>query len=368
MAPTRERKVLLILAGGTICMQSSPDGYIPTRGLLGKCLAGHEAFDDNSRPAADTIIDENGTPRVGDATFVLPDDSPDSARVHYTAFEFSTLIDSSSADARYWNIIARCIAANYASFDGFVVLHGTDTLAYAASALSFALHPLRKPVVLTGSQVSIFDHPSDAWDNVLGSLTFAGQGQVAEVCVFFHNALFRGNRAVKIHASEYAAFGTPNLDALAMIDGASKKIIDNGVAMRCSDLNDGLEPVVELNSEHVVVLRVYPGLQLPTLQALVSIPDLKGLVLETFGAGNMPSGVDGKLLDVLSGAVERGLVIVNVSQCKLGSNTVKVTHTRCADCRIRSQRYCLSHLRPSSCPGTSGCGLRPRHDDRSCLY
>nr|POF22208.1 60 kda lysophospholipase [Quercus suber] len=329
MSPTAERKVLLVLAGGTICMQSSPDGYIPTKGLLGKCLAGHGAFDDGSHPQAAKIIDENGRTRHGDASFLLPNltssasSSEQSAappRIHYTAFEFTTLIDSSSADAKYWNTIARCIAANYAAFDGFVVLHGTDTLAFAASALSFALHPVRKPVVLTGSQVSIFDEPSDAWDNILGSLRFAGQGNTAEVCVFFHDALFRGNRAVKIHASEYAAFATPNMDPLATIDGTSKKIIDGGMGMRASPGDDVmLNPIVEMDSEHVIVLHVYPGLQLQTLQALLSLPGLRGVILETFGAGNMPGGVDGKLLTVLANAVERGMIIVNVSQCLNGT-------------------------------------------------
>nr|POF07050.1 60 kda lysophospholipase [Quercus suber] len=334
-SPATERKVLLILAGGTICMQASPDGYVTTKGLLGKCLAGHEAFDDGSRPQAAQIVDENGQLRAGDASFVLPgkdllssssssssssDGTAASAKVHYTAFEFETLIDSSSADAKYWNTIARCIAANYAAFNGFVVLHGTDTLAFAASALSFALHPVRKPVVLTGSQVSIFDEPSDAWDNILGSLRFAGQGRIAEVCVFFHDALFRGNRAVKIHASEYAAFATPNLDPLATIDGTSKQIVDSEKGLRYVPGPDvALDPIVEMDSEHVIVLRVYPGLQLSTLQALVSMPGLRGLILETFGAGNMPGGVDGKLLTALSNAVERGLVVVNVSQCLNGT-------------------------------------------------
>lgn len=320
-----QKKVLLILAGGTICMQSSPNGYIPTKGLLGKCLAGHAAFDDGSHPAADEIVDERSVRRPGDASFVLPattsgDQHAAAERsVHYTAFEFETLIDSSSADARYWNTIARCVARNYTCYDGFVVLHGTDTLAYAASALSFALHPLQKPVVLTGSQVSIFDEPSDAWDNILGALTFAGQGSVPEVCVFFHNALFRGNRAVKIHASEYAAFATPNLEPLARINGASERIagdeeVAGGLPLAAKGAR-ALEPVVDLDSGHVVVLRVYPGLQLETLEALVTIPGLRGLILETFGAGNMPGGQDGQLLKILSQAVERGLVVVNVSQC-----------------------------------------------------
>lgn len=317
----RPARILLILAGGTICMKSSENGYIPSRGLLSVCLAGHEAFDDGSRPEALEIVDEKGVRRPGDASFVLPPvfASTSDPAVHYTAFEFDQLIDSSSADSHYWNILAQCVARNYDTFDGFVILHGTDTLAFAASALSFLLNPLSKPVIMTGSQVSIFDEPSDAWDNILGSLSIAGQRQIDEVCVFFHGNLFRGNRSMKIHASEYAAFASPNLSPLVSFDGAIGKGRGPAVGQPIHDpstVADALEPLVEMNSAQVAVLRIYPGIQPSTLEAIVNTPGLRGLVIETFGAGNMPEGPKGKLLDILRDAIERGITVVNISQCK----------------------------------------------------
>ena len=335
----KERHVCLILAGGSICMEPSPDGYIPTKGqLLSKCLASSPRFNDSFAPKLcpiPNIVDDTGTARLADASYVLPVTSPNESRVRYTAFEFHKPIDSCAADAHYWNTLASCIVANYNSFSGFVVLHGTDTLSYAASALSFLLHPLSKPVVLTGSQVSIFDERSDAWDNILGALSCAAVENRAhwEVGVFFDRTLYRGNRTTKIHASDYAAFATRSTP-LSRTDKEGRKV------MLCTPLSSihpisqaktqsvpALRRLVSLSPLDVAVLRIYPGLPPSTISAICSAPNLRGLILETYGGGHMPSTPD--FLYVLRSAItKRGLIIVIVSQCVYGSVTAHYAPAR----------------------------------------
>ena len=335
----KERHICLILAGGSICMEPSADGYVPTKGqLLSKCLAVSPIFNDPFAAklcSFPTVIDDTGTARPPDASFVLPNTSPDKPRVRYTAFEFHSPFDSCSADAYDWNILASCIVANYESFHGFVILHGTDTLSYAASALSFLLHPLRKPVVLTGSQVSIFDKRSDAWDNILGALSCASVDEIShcEVGLFFHRTLFRGNRTTKIHTSDYAAFATRYTPLSRLEEGGRQSKLctpptscRSAFAARIRTVPP-LEPLVSLSPQDVAVLRIYPGLPPSTISMICSTPSLRGLILETYGAGHMPSTPD--FLCVLRSAItERGILIVIVSQCVYGSVTAHYAPAR----------------------------------------
>ncbi|KAL8783283.1 MAG: hypothetical protein Q9213_004717 [Squamulea squamosa] len=237
--------------------------------------------------------------------------------IRYVAFEFETLLDSSSINAEGWTEIARTIDRNYRLFDGFVVLHGTDSLAYTCSALSFMLQNLGKPVILTGSQAPISELQNDATDNLLGSLIIAGHFMVPEVCLFFNYKLFRGNRATKVSASDFAAFASPNLPPLAVIN-SSKTVVSWELVHRPKYI----EPFsihTHRDTAHVACLRIFPGIKPEMVDAVLKVQSLKGLILETFGSGNAPGGSDGALIKVLEAAVSRGIVIVNVTQCMTGT-------------------------------------------------
>jgi len=147
-----------------------------------------------------------------------------SRHVRYTLYEFPTLLDSSSISSAGWSQIATTIQNNYALFDGFVVLHGTDSLAYTSSALSFMCSHLGKPIIFTGSQASIFALQSDAVDNLLGSLIIAGTFMIPEVCLFFHHNLYRGNRTTKVSASSFDAFASPNCEPLAKVSAMGAEV------------------------------------------------------------------------------------------------------------------------------------------------
>jgi lysophospholipase len=231
--------------------------------------------------------------------------------------EFPTLLDSSSISSHGWTQIATTLSANYALYDGFVILHGTDSLAYTASALSFMLSHLGKPIILTGSQASIFALQSDAVDNLLGSLIIAGTFAIPEVGLFFHHTLFRGNRCTKVSASSFDAFASPNCDALARVTSAGVSV--NWPVVRRPRSISRFEVQTVLHTGHVACMRVFPGIQPAMLDSVLRLPGLRGLILETFGAGNAPAGEDGSMTNVIRDAVGRGVVIVNVSQCLSGT-------------------------------------------------
>lgn len=233
--------------------------------------------------------------------------------VRYSILEFSPLLDSSSISAHDWDAMATAIEENYALFDGFVILHGTDSLAYTASALSFMLENLGKPVILTGSQAPIFALQSDGVDNLLGSLIIAGTFTIPEVCLFFHHKLYRGNRSAKVSATEFEAFASPNLEPLAKINGLGINV-NWPLVLRPSTIAK-FRITKCLDTTHVACLRVFPGIKPEMIDAVLHMPDLRGLILETFGMGNIPGGSDGRLTQIIKAAVDRGLVVVNVSQC-----------------------------------------------------
>ena len=301
-------------------MKKSSDGFVPARGFLEFGMAPRPSFNDGSESRdinvmmSDAVEKPHSSLRTPMSTY--------QKHVRYAAFEFQTLLDSSSIDAEGWTEIALTIYRNYRNFDGFVVLHGTDSLAYTCSALSFMLQNLGKPVILTGSQAPITELQNDATDNLLGSLIIAGHFMVPEVCLFFNYKLFRGNRATKVSSSDFAAFASPNLPPLAVINSSKTE-----VSWELVHRPKTIEPFsiqAYRDTAHVACLRIFPGIKPEMVDAVLKVEGLKGLVLETFGSGNAPGGSDGALIRVFEAAVSRGIVIVNVTQCEylhlLGSN------------------------------------------------
>ncbi|KAF1986491.1 60 kDa lysophospholipase-like protein [Aulographum hederae CBS 113979] len=311
-----ESKVLIIITGGTICMQPSDEGLIPARGFLKSGLAPRPSFNDGSYPEPlEIVTDDKGTRKAVQS--LRTGMSAYKRRVRYSVLEFETLLDSSSIDAVGWELIAKSVYRNYKLFDGFVILHGTDSLAYTCSALSFMLQNLGKPVILTGSQAPMLELQNDATDNLLGSLVIAGHFMIPEVCLFFNFKLFRGNRTTKVSADDYAAFASPNHPPLATITSLKTNVNWN-VVHRPTRV-DAFSIRANLDTAHVACLRVFPGLRPQMLDAVLRVDGLRGLVLETFGAGNAPGGPDSAMTKILADAVKRGIVIVNVTQCLSGS-------------------------------------------------
>lgn len=229
--------------------------------------------------------------------------------------QFNPPIDSADMDAEHWQTIARSIAENYHRYDGFVVLHGTDTMAYTASALSFMLQNLQKPVIITGSQLPIGEVRTDGEENLITALQIAaardddGTPVVREVAILFENYLWRGNRSTKRSADNFNAFRSNNYPELAKIG--------LGINFRQDSLGnlpvDGpLKPFYELDT-NVMAIDLFPGLNERVFRHLLATPGIKGIVLRTYGAGNGPT--DQWFLDALRDTVASGVVIVNVTQC-----------------------------------------------------
>ncbi|PGG98234.1 hypothetical protein AJ79_08943 [Helicocarpus griseus UAMH5409] len=311
-----ESRVLIIMTGGTICMQQSDSGFIPARNFQKTALEPSPTFNDKSNPEPlEIAINEFGERRTHPS--LRTPTSSYGTRVRYTVFEFEELLDSSSIDAKGWTEIARTIHWNYTLFDAFVVLHGTDSLAYTCSALSFMMRNLGKPVVLTGSQAPMLELQNDATDNLLGSLVIAGNFMIPEVCLYFHYKLLRGNRATKVSASAFAAFDSPNCEPLAVTTAMRTNVAWNLVHRPTNIEHFRIQ--TNLDTTHVACLRIFPGIKPEMVDAVLKLEGLRGLVLETFGAGNAPGGQDNAMTNVLAAAIKRGIVIVNVTQCLSGS-------------------------------------------------
>jgi len=232
--------------------------------------------------------------------------------------QFHPPIDSSDMDVAHWQLIARSIADNYSSYDGFVVLHGTDTMAYTASALSFMLENLSKPVIITGSQLPIGEVRTDGEENLITALQIAadqdvsGVPTVREVAILFENYLWRGNRSTKRSADNFNAFKSNNYPELAKIGlGISFNYDALAKIRRTLPLN----PHYSLDSR-VISIDLFPGLNEDILRYQLNTPGIRGIVLRTFGAGNGPT--KRWFIDAIREAVERGVVIVNVTQCVNG--------------------------------------------------
>lgn len=247
--------------------------------------------------------------------------------VNYRTLQFEPPLDSSNMNPQLWAHLAHLISDNYEDYDGFVVLHGTDTMAYTASALSYMLQNLAKPVILTGSQLPIGVLRTDGKENLITSIEIAAAKDrinlpmVPEVCIYFQGSLLRGNRAKKLSSEEFHAFTSPNYPALARV----------GVHITWAHhhinhaLVDGELKTYYSMGTDVVILKLFPGITQMTVEAMLSIPSLRGVVLETFGAGNAMTYP--WFLDALKRAVDRGIVIVNVTQCLGGSVEMGIYET-----------------------------------------
>jgi L-asparaginase len=218
-------------------------------------------------------------------------------------------IDSSNMNTTVWAEIAILIERNYKNYDGFVILHGSDTMAYTASALSFMLEGLNKAVILTGSQIPIGARRSDAKENLITAVEIATSGKVNEVCVFFEDQLYKGSRTVKVNTEHFEAFESPNYPILAEA-GVNIKYKSS-----LSKPQDTKLIVHQNMSNDVAILKLFPGITITTIKAIIN--SAKGIVIESFGAGNAPNTPE--LSTLLSTANEKGKIIVNITQCLQGS-------------------------------------------------
>lgn len=234
-----------------------------------------------------------------------------------TVVSFDHPVDSSNIDPSHWQSLGSIISESYESQDGFVVLHGTDTMAFTASALSFMLEGLSKPVIFTGAQLPISEPRSDARENLITSLEIAaartnGLATVPEVCIFFDYQLLRGNRARKTESMHFDAFESGNYPPLAT---AGVTIDFNRSAIRSPRRGDKLALRSRFDSS-VTILKLFPGISEAGVRAILSTPGLKALLLETFGSGNAPSAP--WFIELLKAAIARGLIVLNISQCPGG--------------------------------------------------
>ncbi|MFV0530668.1 MAG: asparaginase [Flavobacteriales bacterium] len=234
-----------------------------------------------------------------------------------TAFSFKNPIDSSNIKPEDWVYLAEIIEKNYVKYDAFVVLHGTDTMSFTASALSFMLEGLQKPIILTGSQLPIGDLRTDAKENIITSIYIAtlkkkNESLIKEVGIYFEYKLFRGNRTTKFSAEQFDAFRSSNYPFL----------IESGVNLHINHQLLYNPPQKSLNvykkfSQNVAILKLFPGITFQVVVAVLNIPDIKGIILETFGSGN--ASTEKWFLNLIEEAVSKGIIIVNVTQCLAGS-------------------------------------------------
>ena len=234
-------------------------------------------------------------------------------------FSFEPPIDSSDIRTDFWIEIAKLIQKNYSLYDGFVILHGTDTMSYSASALSFMLENLQKPVIFTGSQLPIGMLRTDGKENLISSIEIAaaknseGRAMVPEVCIYFESQLYRGNRTTKYNAENFRAFRSANYPVLAEIGIHIK--YNNAYIRYPETFSNELVIKTDLGTS-VVILKIFPGISREIIEPILNINGLKAIILETYGSGNAPTAK--WFIDLLKNAIDRGLIILNVTQCHAG--------------------------------------------------
>ena len=275
-----KKRILIINTGGTISSVKTTHGYEPAPGYAELALAQIPAL--------------------------KHDDMPE-----YQINEYQPLLDSSNMTVNDWNRIASDIAHEYNHFDGFVIFHGTDTMAYTASALSFMLEHLSKPVIVTGSQIPLSEVRNDAIDNVITSLWLCAHQPINEVCIYFNQHLFRGNRTQKVSSQRFNAFDSPNYPPLATI-GINIELHRN-LLQKPPKHPFQLQTITP---NFIANFRLFPGFVSDVLAYILNQP-LRGLILETYGAGNAQNN-DPRFLHLLKEACERGVIIVNCTQCQQG--------------------------------------------------
>ncbi|WP_428742613.1 asparaginase [Tenacibaculum sp.] len=236
-----------------------------------------------------------------------------------TTISFENPIDSSNMNVDYYIQIAEIISGNYDKFDGFVVLTGSDTMSYTSSAISFMFENLQKPVIFTGSQLPIGDLRTDAKENLITSIQIASAHEndkpiIQEVGLYFEYKLYRANRTTKINAEQFEAFASMNYPPLA--ESGVHLNFNHHLLLKPTKEEDKLVFRKKLDN-HVAILKLFPGITEPVVRSFINIPELKGIVLETYGSGNAPT--EKWFLDLLEESVQKGINIVNVTQCAGGS-------------------------------------------------
>lgn len=282
---SNKKRIYIAYTGGTIGMKKSPNGYIPVEGYVTDVL---NSMTELNRPEMPT----------------------------FTISEYSPVLDSSNMSPNDWQNIANDISKNYHDYDGFVVLHGTDTMAYTASALSFMLNDLDKPVIVTGSQIPLSEIRSDGLHNLLNSLYIAANYPISEVSLFFNNRLYRGNRATKADADGFNAFDSPNfpplIDAGIQIDVNSHAI---NAHKSFTNTRSGFQ-VISIKDQPIGVVSLYPGISHLVIKNILAQP-VNALIIQSYGVGNAPENK--ALLEEIKNANDRGILIVNRTQCHRGS-------------------------------------------------
>ncbi len=286
------KHIYIAYTGGTIGMKKSTHGYVPVAGFMEKQLAGMPEFHRDEMP-------------------------------EFTVHEYEPLIDSSDMTPEDWQKIADDIHDNYEKYDGFVILHGTDTMAYTASALSFMLENLAKPVIVTGSQIPLAELRSDGQANLLNALHIAANYPINEVTLFFNNQLMRGNRSTKSHADGFNAFTSPNIPAL--LEAGINIQVSNGVEV--GKIPDGKFKVHKITPQPIGVITMYPGISHEVIRNTLLQP-VNAMILLTFGVGNAPQNAE--LLAQLQDASQRGVIVVNLTQCLAGKVNMGGYATGCA--------------------------------------
>ncbi|EMB50926.1 asparaginase [Vibrio mimicus] len=286
------KHIYIAYTGGTIGMKKSDHGYVPVAGFMEKQLASMPEFHRPEMPL-------------------------------FTIHEYDPLMDSSDMTPADWQIIADDIAANYDKYDGFVILHGTDTMAYTASALSFMFENLGKPVIVTGSQIPLADLRSDGQANLLNALHIAANYPINEVTLFFNNRLMRGNRSRKSHADGFSAFSSPNLPPL-LEAGINIELSTN---VKVDEKPSGKFKVNPITPQPIGVITMYPGISHEVIRNTLLQP-VNAMILLTFGVGNAPQNPE--LLAQLKAASERGVIVVNLTQCLAGKVNMGGYATGCA--------------------------------------
>ena len=272
-----QKHIYIIYTGGTIGMQRTGKGYCPKTGLLQEKMATISTLKDPDMP-------------------------------RYTLHVCENLIDSADATPALWNEIALLIATNYEKYDGFIVFHGTDTMAYSASALSFMLENLAKPVIFTGSQVPLSEVRNDARDNLVNALYIANHYDIPEVTLYFKNRLFRANRTQKISSQKFQAFRSPNFPTLA--DIAIDIHLRENLLQPIPTAAFSAKTVID---SQIIWLPLFPGINLKLFANVFSAPT-QAIVLDTFGSGNPPIN-NPELWPLLKTALASGIIILNHTQC-----------------------------------------------------
>ncbi|XP_017779698.1 PREDICTED: L-asparaginase-like [Nicrophorus vespilloides] len=315
------KQVLVIYTGGTIGMTRNEQGaYCPSPN---KFIEWMKNIPDMH---VESLAREYCKEKIQTNTFAIPYENH--TVIIYTIVEYNPLLDSSNMSQENWKRIANDIGENYEKYDGFVVLHGTDTLPYTASILSFMLENLDKTVIVTGAQIPIFEQRSDAKDNFLSSLIFAAIYQIPEVCVCFGNVLLRGNRTIKSSTDQLKAFSSPNYSLLGKVGIEVNLYMEH---LLKPETRNNFHVNSDLNA-NVTVFKFHPAATPDMLETCLK-SDIDGVILLSYGIGNIPTNT--RIIKILEDALNRGIIIVNVTECVQGTvNSTYETGKICKDIGI----------------------------------